>query len=91
MDFTVFVDGVEWLLRITRLRGSAWGWCCYGENKILVDSATAGEHRLEIVIHELLHAHFQGLTEEEVASSAAEIAAALWTLGYRVAESGDPV
>ena len=79
----ILVKGVEWLLKFARLRGRADGWCYFKERKILVHQALRGERRLDVVLHELLHAHFPELSEEDVTQSASEIAEVLWNLGYR--------
>ena len=39
--------------------------------------------RLEMVLHECLHAAFWDLEEEAIESSAEDIARVLWRLGYR--------
>ena len=38
MDRRLKIAGKEWLVRVSRLRGKAAGWCDYRKRKILVDS-----------------------------------------------------
>ena len=42
-----------------------------------------GMQRLVIIIHELLHAEFWDLSEEEIKNAAEDIGRILWMLGYR--------
>ena len=51
---------------------------------IRIRSDLRGEERLEILIHEMLHAAFWDMDEEPVEESAADIARALWRIGYRM-------
>ena len=39
---------------------------------------------LDTIIHESLHACFPDATEEDVTTSASDIARLLWQLGYRI-------
>lgn len=79
----ILVNGMKWVLKFSRLRGRASGWCYYDSSKILVDKSLRGERRLDVLIHEMLHAHHRAMSEEAVAQTATDIAAVLWQLGYR--------
>jgi hypothetical protein len=50
---------------------------------IRISSSLRGEERLEVLIHELLHAAGWHLAEEYVEQFAADAARALWRVGYR--------
>lgn len=54
--------------------------------EIRIWQGTAGQERLETVIHELLHAGNWHLAEEFVAEFATDAARILWRLGYRGTE-----
>lgn len=54
--------------------------------KIVVDSRLTGLERLEVIIHELIHAAFWWLDESVVAAAAYDIAKIIWDLGYRLPE-----
>lgn len=43
-----------------------------------------GERRLDVLIHEMLHACFWDISEESVEESATDIARALWRVGYHM-------
>lgn len=58
------------------------GACLHSERMILVDDALKRAHRLEIVIHEILHAYDINMTENRVRGISRTIARALWRLGY---------
>ena len=44
----------------------------------------SGERRLDVLIHEMLHACFWDISEEGIQFSATDIARSLWRLGYRL-------
>jgi hypothetical protein len=48
-----------------------------------VSSALRGEERLEVVIHELIHASGWHIDESYAERFAADVARVLWRLGYR--------
>lgn len=91
------IAGVRWLWRYTRLKGMAAGWTVYGDSKkkatppkILIDQALTGRARLEIELHEALHACFPQTSEESVTEAARDMARILWTLGYRIDDEKAP-
>jgi hypothetical protein len=51
---------------------------------IYVRSGLRGKERIEVLVHEMLHAAFWHLCEESVEDTAKEIAEVLWRLGYRL-------
>lgn len=90
-DHHFTLAGLRYLWRYTRLRGKADGWTYYadGKNKkklpkILIDSRLTGRARLEIEIHEALHAEFPQLSEETITEAGKDLARILWALGYRI-------
>lgn len=90
------IVGVRWLWRYTRLKGRAAGWTCYADEKkksapkILIDQSLQGRARLEIEIHEAMHASFPQIAEESVTEAARDVARILWTLGYRIDDEKAP-
>jgi len=77
-----------WALRfLPMLCGNDRGQCDAPSKRakaIRIRSDLRGEERLEILIHEMLHAAFWDMDEEPVEESAADIARALWRIGYRM-------
>lgn len=55
---------------------------CSANKQIRVRKDLEDEERLEILIHEMLHAAFWHLDEEYVLTAAEDIAKVLWRLGY---------
>lgn len=51
--------------------------------EIRVSTRLRGEEKLEVTIHELLHAANWHLDEEWIEAAGRDIARALWRLGYR--------
>jgi hypothetical protein len=89
-DHHFTISGDKWLLRFTKLRGSAAGWAYLPdpknkqlEKKILVDSRLKGRARLETIVHEVMHVLQPTASEEHITLSARDMARILWALGYR--------
>lgn len=80
----VKVCGKYWDFRFVPLR-TAKGDCdppTLPGKQIRVDSRLDGEERLEVIIHELMHASDWKVSEEHITEAAADISAILWRLGY---------
>lgn len=93
VDHHFRIAGKRWLWRYTRLRGSAAGWTFLKDpknpkvkEKILLDDRYKGRARLDLEIHEFLHAANPTQSEEHVAQQATDLARILWALGYRLNE-----
>ena len=84
------IDGKVWVVRITRLRGSANGWTIYAdESKILIDAGAWKKRNrasLELLIHEIYHALNPAYDERVVTQHAKDLARILWKLGLRFTE-----
>lgn len=75
MDFHFEINGEEWLVRFSkRMRGKAMGWCDYSLKKILVDDRLPREVKLDVLIHEVVHAIHRNLSEESVTYTGSKIA-----------------
>jgi len=82
---TFNIGGEAWTWRYSRLKGNAEGWCFSPpEHRIVIEERLRGQRRLEVEIHEALHALFPQLDERVVTSSAVDLRRILWTLGYRL-------
>jgi hypothetical protein len=83
----------QWLLRfVKRLPKKLHGECDgpHIENReIRILERLKGIKRLEILLHECLHAAFWDLDEEVVETVAKDIAVALWLLDYRETEDAE--
>jgi hypothetical protein len=86
-DHHITIDGRRWLLRFTKLKGSAAGWTFFDNSakpRILIDETLRGQARLETLLHELAHAALgPGISEEAITELARVQRRALWMLGYR--------
>ncbi len=70
----------------SRLPAGDDGKCDQQDEKrkgITIRRTLKGERRLDVLIHEMIHASCWDLAEETVGRMATEIAHALWRLGYR--------
>lgn len=93
-DRHFLIHGARWLLRFTRLRGSAAGWAYLPDHKnpkmprkILIDERLKNRVLLETILHECIHVSFPTASEEHVTEAARDLSRVLWRLGYRVDES----
>lgn len=89
-DHRFLINGVKWLWRYTVLRGKAAGWTYWPDPKdrrvqpkILVDARLTGRARLNVEIHEFLHAANPTMSEEHVTQQGDDLSRILWALGYR--------
>ena len=87
------INGVRWLWRYARLRGNAEGWAFVKTPKtphtierILIDERAKGKRRLEVEIHEFIHAANPTIDEEHVDQQGKDLSRILWALGYRLKE-----
>ena len=91
-DHRFSICGKTWLWRYARLVWRSAGWTIWPDSKakdqqlkILIDSSLRGSRRLEIEIHEFLHAANPSISEEHVAAQAKDLSSILFKLGYRIA------
>jgi hypothetical protein len=83
--FTLGVAQEKWLWRYSTLKGSADGWTEFSKNKVLLDRRAKHRKRLELELHEGLHATLgPTISEEAVDTAARDLAKILWSLGYRL-------
>lgn len=95
-DHHFTIAGLRWLWRYTRLKGQANGWTVYADAKkktapkILIYDGLKGRARLEIELHEALHACFPQIDEDVITQAGRDVSRILWTLGYRIDEQKAP-
>lgn len=80
------INGKRYRLRFVRYRRRVHGECdppTHPNKEIWIDERLHGEKRLEILIHEMLHAAFWWLSEESVLRTARDLARALTRIGYK--------
>jgi hypothetical protein len=87
------INKVKWLWRYARLRGGAEGWTYVKTpktpnvtEKIIIDERAKGRRRLELEIHEFLHAANPTHDESHVDQQGKDLSRILWSLGYRLKE-----
>ena len=92
-DHVYKLGGKRWLIRFTRLRGTAIGWTFLADEKspdvnerILIDEGTYKKRNraaLELLIHEAYHALNPAYDESVVEQHSRDLARLLWGLGWR--------
>lgn len=87
------INGVRWVWRYARLRGGADGWAYvktpktpHTPERILIEERLKGRKRLEVEIHEFLHAANPTHDEGHVDQQGKDLSKILWSLGYRLKE-----
>jgi hypothetical protein len=92
-DHVFTLNGDErWLIRFTTLKGAAYGYTYSQKAKhprIILDARMRGRKKLEVLVHELLHALNPTQSEEHVEQQGKDIARVLWSLGYREVPHGN--
>ena len=91
-DHVFTLNGDErWLIRFTTLKGAAYGYTFSQKAKhprIILDARMRGRKKLEVLVHELLHALNPTQSEEHVEQQGKDIARVLWSLQYREVPHG---
>lgn len=85
-DISIRIRGKMWKLRFARVPDDHNGNCDSPTAKgksIRIRPSLSGEKRLEVLIHEMMHAAHWDLDEEVVSETSQDIARALWRIGYR--------
>lgn len=82
----VILRGKRWCLSFVSLaRERCIGKCDPPDSRrkrIRIDKSLEGQQRLEILIHEMLHACHWDMDESAVTETAHDIAKILWDIGY---------
>lgn len=87
-DHHFAIGGRKWLWRYSRLKGSADGWTEWEKRKVLISSRAKHRARLEIEIHEGLHASLgPTISEDSITQTASDLAKILYALGYRLVKT----
>jgi len=85
---TITINGKRWkLVYDGRIGNDKDGYCTPPHepgSTIAIRSTLEGQYRLEVELHEMLHAADWSKGEEWVHGVAHDIAKVLWRLGYRV-------
>ena len=89
-DHYFTICGEKFLWRYTQLKGNANGWTYTPDprsplmtRKILVHSGLSKRAKLEVEVHEFIHAANPNLSEDAVSQQGRDLARILWALGYR--------
>ncbi len=74
-DHHITIAGQRWLLRFTRLKGSADGWTVYDDRspRMLVSDRLTGGARMETILHEIAHAVLGSTISEETVTELARV------------------
>lgn len=91
-NLTTRLGGREWDIRFVRSReipSDRWGDCGHPDDPnptIRIRQAVEGRDRMDLILHEALHAIYPDESETKVGRSATELANLLWACGYRRVE-----
>jgi hypothetical protein len=79
------LGGKWWQYKTSRKLTASAGYCDYAKQCVVVDELLKDEERLDVEIHECLHACDTNrmISEEWILQTGTELAAALYKLGYR--------
>lgn len=84
----IFIAGERWRIVVCRVPRTIYGDCDYESKTIRVSRDLHGEDRLNVILHELIHARWPDLSEEAVEEFADELAGIVYAHGYRHDDEG---
>lgn len=79
----VRIGDQHWTIQFSRRLKSSAGNCNYDSRTIKISPDQSEKDILETAVHELLHAALPHHREDVINLAGRDIAAALWSLGYR--------
>lgn len=82
-SYRVFINGDRWRLKFCRTPKGLLGDCNYKTNTIRVSERLSGEDRMDVILHELIHARWPDLHEDAVCEFASELAGILTREGFK--------
>lgn len=77
------LNGKYYTLKFAKLKPGLLGLCDWDERTITIHPRLSGELKLDVIIHELLHACQPDQNEDAIDQTATNIARVLTRLGYR--------
>jgi hypothetical protein len=88
-DHRFTINDEKWLWRYSPLKGKADGWTEWEKKKVLIHSGLKKSRtRLEVELHEGLHASLgPAISEGTVSQAAYDLSRILYTLGYRLTKT----
>ena len=85
----IWIGGERWRIRVCPVPVSIFGDCDYQTKTIRVSDKLHGEDRLNVILHELIHARWPDLSEDAVEEFADELAGIVYAHGFRHKDEGD--
>ena len=77
------IGSQTWKIRVVQLPKGLFGDCDYEKKTIRVSSNQSERMFMDTLVHELIHALWPTISEDEVASKSTMLYRALWKMGYR--------
>jgi hypothetical protein len=78
----IWIGGERWTIRVCPVPSSIFGDCDYQKKTIRVSEKLHGEARLNVILHELIHARWPDLSEGAVEEFADELAGIVYAHGF---------
>jgi hypothetical protein len=85
----VLIGKDRWTIRRQAVPRDRWGDCDRDRRLIRVDGRLRGINLLNVLLHELIHARWWPLSEDEVTEFSEEAAGILYAFGFRDEEDAD--
>jgi hypothetical protein len=79
----IWIGGERWRIRVCAVPKTIYGDCDYQKKTIRVSEKLHGEDRLNVILHELIHARWPDLSEDAVVEFADELAGIVYAHGFR--------
>lgn len=82
-SYHVFINEQKWQIKFCPVPSDLWGDCDYKKKEIRVSHRLYGQDRLDVLLHELIHARWPDLCEISVCEFASELAGILTREGFK--------
>lgn len=79
----VWISNKRWKLCFCKVPKSIHGDCNYETSTIRVSNKLTGVDKMDVIIHELIHARWPDISEESCSEFASELSAILTRSGFR--------
>ncbi len=78
----IYLNGERWQISYCKVPTDVFGDCDYETKTVRVDKELVGEEKLNVIIHELLHARWADFSEPTVKNFADELASIIVNAGF---------
>lgn len=79
----IYLNNEAWRLKFCAVPPDIYGDCDYAKKIVRISKKLIGQDKLDLLLHELIHARFPDLQETSVSEFASELAGIIHAIGFR--------